>query len=147
MSPSLLKAKEFVPLPAPGDILYCFFSTKERGGIPGRKPRPVLVLGTMEFDDGTPGLRVAYGTSKKVQDLISGEFAIRKLDGPAYTLSGLSFETKFNLKNSQDLPYNEEWFRVPPNPRHGQTPKLGTLHPSLMHRAKAAFEAISFRPK
>jgi hypothetical protein len=30
---------------------------------------------------------------------------------------------------------------VPPGAPHGQTPKLGILHPSLMHRAQAAYAA------
>lgn len=31
-----------------------------------------------------------------------------------------------------ELPYTSEWFSVPPHAPHGQTPKLGILHPSLM---------------
>jgi hypothetical protein len=39
------------------------------------------------------------------------------------------------------LPYNDEWFAVAPGAPHGQIPKLGVLHPSLVRRAKAAFNA------
>ena len=62
-------------------------------------------------------------------------------DGEAYALSGLSVPTKFDLRSVKELPYNEQWFRVPPGAPHGQTPKLGVLHPSLVRRAKAAFDA------
>jgi hypothetical protein len=132
--------KKFAPLPAPGDIVYCFFP--EEVGIPGRKPRPALVTTIVEFDDGTLGVCVAYGTSKKVSDLRAGEFAITPDDGEAYTHSGLSFPTKFNLRKREYLPYTTQWFRVPTSPRFGQTPKLGLLHPSLIRRLKAAHNAL-----
>jgi hypothetical protein len=32
---------------------------------------------------------------------------------------------------------------VPPSTRHGHSPKLGTLHPSLVHTVQAAFRAVS----
>jgi hypothetical protein len=47
------------------------------------------------------------------------------------------------MRNRRELPYNDEWFRVPPQPMQGQTPKLGVLHPSLMRAARAAFDAGS----
>jgi hypothetical protein len=102
-----------------------------------------LVTGIVQFDDGGIGVSVAYGTSKKLNDLHSGEFTITRDDGDAYVHSGLSFSTKFNLARRANLPYTDEWFRVPPAPRFGQNPKLGLLHPSLVRRAQAAFEAIS----
>ena len=129
----------FDPLPAPGDIVYCRFP--ETIGKPGPKPRPALVLGIVEFGDGTRGVRVAYGTSQKVDKLLAGEFSITPADGSAYELSGLSFPTKFDLKNTHDLPYDENWFRVPPAAQFGQTPKLGVLHASLYRRAAAANDA------
>jgi len=39
------------------------------------------------------------------------------------------------------LPYSEDWFRVLPHAPYGQTPRLGVLHPWLMRRASAAFNA------
>jgi hypothetical protein len=131
----------FEPLPVPGDIVYCRFpEIREK---PGPKPRPALVVAVVEFDDGTSGVRVAYGTSRKVSDLLGGELAITPADGAAYELSGLSFPTKFDLRNAQDLPYNDLWFRVPDAPEFGQTPKLGSLHASLYRRAKAANDAAT----
>ena len=136
-----MRAKPFDPLPALGEIVYCRFP--ESAGIPASKPRPALVVGRVEFDDGTIGVSVAYGTSKRVDELKSGEFAITPQEPAAYKLSGLSFATKFDLRRIESLPYTDEWFRVPPSLPHGQHPKLGTLHPSLMTRARAAFNAVN----
>jgi hypothetical protein len=136
-----LNIKQFDPLPALGDIVYCRFPELE--DIPASKPRPVLVVGIVEFDDGTPGVRVAYGTSKRVSELHAGEFAITPADGSAYTHSGLSYPTKFDLRKPENLPYTDTWFRVPPGQPFGQSPKLGILHPSLVRRAQTAFNAIA----
>jgi hypothetical protein len=129
----------FFALPEPGDIVYCRFPER---GIPGpsTKPRPALVL-AVGMIEGEPHVRVAYGTSQNTHSLHSGEFLIAPADGEAYALSGLRYPTKFDLRNRKELPYNEDWFRVPPQPSHGQTPKLGVLHPSLVRRANAAFDA------
>ena len=56
-----------------------------------------------------------------------------------YRAAGLSYETQFDLKQALDLPYTTEWFSVPPAAPHGQTPKLGTLHPSLVRTVQARF--------
>lgn len=129
----------FFAAPEPGDIVYCRFPEK---GLPGPalKPRPALVLAVGEVDEN-PHVEVAYGTSQNTGRLLSGEFLISPADGEAYALSGLSSPTKFDLRTVKVLPYDEQWFRVPPGAPHGQTPKLGVLHPSLMRRAKAAFDA------
>ena len=111
---------------------------------PSPKPRPALVLAVGEVD-GKTHVEVAFGTSQRTDRLYSGEFRISPDDGEAYVLSGLGYPTKFDLRNRRELPYNDEWFRIPPQPAHGQTPKLGVLHPRLMRAAKAAFDAGSPR--
>lgn len=135
---SQVAASEF-RLPALGDIVYCRFP--EVIGKPGPKPRPALVVGFAEWSDKTRAVIVAYGTSQRTTRLHSGEFLISPDDGEGYRAAGLSFSTKFDLHHTATLPYTDEWFRVPPIPSHGQTPKLGILHPSLMRRAHAAFTA------
>jgi hypothetical protein len=132
-------AKPFAPLPEPGDIVYCRFP--ETLGTPRPKPRPALVIGLVDFADGSRGVRVAYGTSQKVTGLKSGEFAITPADVAAYELAGLSYPTKFDLRSTQDLAYTDEWFRVSPTRAYGATPKLGSLHASLFRRAEAALAA------
>lgn len=127
------------PAPAPGDIVWCRFPERQLPG-PGPKLRPALVLRVGEAD-GHPAVEVAYGTSQKVGSLYAGEFAITPSDGAAYEAAGLSFPTKFNLRETFELDFNEEWFALAPGAPFGQTPKLGVLHPSLMRRARAAFEA------
>ena len=79
---------------------------------------------------------------QRVDRLRSGEFAIRKAGDPgAFALAGLAFDTKFDFNVVLELPCTDRFFKVPPRAAHGQVPKLGTLHPSLMHAAKAAYDA------
>ena len=119
------------PAPEPGDIVWCRFPQRPRD-IPGPKPRPALVISVTEYADGLTAT-VAYGTSKKLDRMVSGEFAIRRMaDQTAYAMAGLSFDTKFSLRDIVELPWNEDFFGVPPDPRFGQTPKLGSLHPCMM---------------
>ena len=87
---------------------------------------------------------VAYGTSQKTDRLYGGEFRISKSEHPAaYASAGLSYDTKFDLRNVLELPFNEAYFSVPPHAPHGQIPKLGTLHPSMVRIAATAFAAAS----
>lgn len=126
--------------PDPGDIVWCRFPQRPRD-VPGPKPRPALVLAVTEHEDGIV-VTVAYGTSQRMQQLVSGEFAIRKAEHKAaYDLAGLSYDTKFDLRNRVDLPWNDTFFGVPPNPVHGQTPKLGSLHIAMERALKAAVKA------
>ena len=129
----------FFPLPRAGDIVWCRFPDR-RLSSPGPKPRPALVVDIGRLHDA-PAIEVVYGTSRKLDRLYPGEFSIGDEDGDAFAASGLSYPTKFDTIRSVFLPYNDEWFAVPPGAPHGQTPKLGVLHPSLMRRAQAAFDA------
>ena len=87
---------------------------------------------------------VVHGTSQRLDRLLSGEFAIRKTQSPAaFALAGLSFDTKFNFKQIVELPWTDDFFKVPPKALHGQHPKLGTLHPSMMQAARAAYLAAT----
>lgn len=127
--------------PAAGEIVWCHFPDDIH---PRPKPRPALVLAV--FDDDAPQftVRVAYGTSQRTTRLHRGEFSILHERNPAaYAAAGLSYDTKFDLKQVLDLPYNTEWFSVPPAAPHGQTPKLGVLHPSLVRAVQAAFRAAA----
>ena len=127
--------------PTAGEIVWCHFPDYVS---PRPKPRPALILAV--FDDAAPrfDVRVAYGTSQRTTTLHRGEFAIlRDRNLAAFEATGLSFDTKFDLKQTLDLPYATEWFSVPPAAPHGQTPKLGTLHPSLVRAVQAAFRAAS----
>lgn len=129
------------PAPRPGDIVWCRYPRSKLSG-PDPKPRPALVLRVGE-NQGHSVVEVAYGTSQKINMLHAGEFAITPADQAAYEAAGLSYPTKFNLGETSELDFNDEWFAVPPGTPHGQTPKLGVLHPSLMRRAKAAFDAAA----
>ncbi len=128
-------------LPAPGDVVWCRFPELPKRN-PGPKPRPALVLVVTERKDGA-SVTVVYGTSRQLNKLSTGEFAItRQSHAAAYQAAGLSFDTKFDFKQSVELPWNEGFFAVPPGAPHGQQPKLGILHAS-MHRAVAAAHAAN----
>lgn len=129
------------PEPLAGDIVWCHFPDHIH---PKPKPRPALVLATQEDDEGQIFVSVAYGTSQKTNRLYRGEFRISKAEHPAaYASAGLSYDTKFDLKAALELPFNDDWFSVPPHAPHGQIPKLGTLHPSMVRIAAAAFAALA----
>ena len=132
--------KSWWSAPEAGEIIWCHFP-EDKGIKPGSKPRPALVVKV--FDDQAPHfiVLVAYGTSQKTDLLRSGEFLIADHEVAAYRLAGLSYSTKFSFHHTAELPYNSEWFKVPPGAPNGQTPKLGVLHPSLMQRVRAAWEA------
>lgn len=127
--------------PAAGDIVWCHFPDQIH---PRAKPRPALIL--VVFDDDAPQfqVQVAYGTSKRTTTLYRGEFSILRAQHRAgYDAAGLSYDTKFDLKQIIDLPYNSKWFSVPPAAPHGQIPRLGTLHPSLVPALQAAYRAAN----
>ena len=125
--------------PSPGDIVWCRFS--QDLPAPGPKPCPALVLKCGLVDDRLIVL-VAYGTSKNTNQLYAGEFAIYPGDDVGYLRAGLSFATKFNLKKTVYLPYNNTWFGSPPK-GSSVTPKLGELHPSLVKRLHAAANSLT----
>jgi hypothetical protein len=128
------------PEPTAGDIVWCHFPDHIH---PKPKPRPGLIVATKLDDEGMLFVSVAYGTSQKTSRLYSGEFRIAQSEHPAaYISAGLSFDIKFNLKHMLELPFNDEYFSVPPHAPHGQNPKLGTLHPSLVRIAAAAYAAL-----
>ena len=129
------------PEPTAGEIVWCHFPDNIH---PKPKPRPGLIILVKEDDDGMIFVSVAYGTSKKTDRLYSGEFRIAKSEQPAaYVSAGLSYDTKFDLRNTLELPFNEAYFSIPPHAPHGQNPKLGTLHPSMVWIAAAAFATLS----
>lgn len=127
------------PPPQPGDIVWCRFP-EESFPKPGPKARPALVLQVGE-NGGRPIAAVAYGTSQKLDRLYPGEFVIAPSDREACDAAGLSHPTKFNLSRTFELDYNDTWFAIAPGAPYGQTPQLGLLHPSLVKRARAAFNA------
>jgi len=132
------------PAPRVGDIVWCRFP-QDRLPAPGPKSRPALVVRVGEHD-GRPVAEVAYGTSRKVDTLYAGEFAITPSDQAAFAAAGLSFATKFDLGETFELDVNDTWFAVAPGAPYGQIPKLGVLHPSLLRRVVAAARAAKRRP-
>lgn len=127
--------------PTAGDIVWCHFPDDIH---PRPKPWPALILAVFDEDAPRFTARVAYGTSQRATALHRGEFSILRERNPAaYVTAGLSYDTKFDLRQSLDLPFSTEWFSVPPAAPFGQTPKLGVLHPSLVRAVQAAFQAVA----
>jgi hypothetical protein len=131
-------------LPAPGDIVWCLFP--ELPDVePCPKPRPALVMSIDRYDTGD-FVRVVYGTSQHLAHLKTGEVAIRKASHPAaYALAGLSADTKFDFKTIVGLAWSDRYFKVPPRSPHGNNPKLGTLHATVLHTVEAAYRAAMSR--
>lgn len=127
-------------LPAPGDIVWCLFPEAPDTG-PGPKPRPALVMSVDRYDNGD-FVSVVYGTSKYLTRLRTGEVAIRKTSRPAaFSLAGLTADTKFDFKVIVDLAWTYRYFKVPPKSPHGNTPKLGTLHATVFSAVEVAYGA------
>lgn len=133
--------KHWWPEPDAGEIVWCNFP-EDAGIDPSVKPRPAFIFKV--FDDEAPHyhVEVVYGTSKKTDKLHAGEFLISNNEHAAYQLAGLSYSTKFNFRNTAQLPFNEDWFKVPPKAPHGKSPKLGVLHPSIIKKVQAAWNVV-----
>lgn len=128
----------------PGDLVWCWFP-QWPATSPGPKPRPALVLEVHTMADGVV-VHAVPGTSQRVDRLRAGEFAVVKATHPvAFALAGLAFDTKFDFKVVLQLPWTDQFFKVPARAPCGQTPKLGILHPSLIRAAKAAYDAAANR--
>ncbi len=131
-------------LPAPGDIVWCLFP--EVPDIePGPKPRPALVMTVERREDGDL-VKVVYGTSQHMTRLKTGEIAITQAKYPAaYSLAGLTYDTKFDFKVILELPWSDRYFKVPPRSLHGNTPKLGTLHATILRAVEVAYRVAMTR--
>ena len=137
-----MTALQWWPKPEAGEIVWCHFP-RLPSVEPALKPRPALVVQVFEDDAPCYRVLVAYGTSQSTHTLHQGEFLIARSDGEPFRLAGLSYDTKFNVAVMIELDYNRTWFRVPPTAPHGQKPKLGLLHASLMRSFQAAWKATN----
>jgi mRNA-degrading endonuclease toxin of MazEF toxin-antitoxin module len=125
------------PTPEAGQIVWC--RVPELPGLkPARKSGPALILTVFDDEPLMQRVLVVYGTSQRTDKLYAGEFRIEPADGEAFTLSGLSCATKFNLNANVELPFSHTWFAPPPGAPWGQIPKLGVMHPSLYKHFQAA---------
>ena len=122
-----------------GEIVWCHFPDDIN---PRPKSRPAMFLTVFEDDAPQFHMQVANCTSQRTTSLHRREFSILQTRNPAgYEAAGPSFDTKFNLKQIIALPFTTDRFSVPLSAPHGQTPKLGTLHPSLVPAVQTAYRA------
>jgi hypothetical protein len=109
---------------------------------PAPKARPVLVLavGCDEDNSEIIMVRIAAGTSRKVAagQAYPWELLIEDDGDSPFRASGLSYTTKFNVRNTLELPYTSLFFEPPPKRPFGNSPKLGVLHASYMSALKIA---------
>jgi hypothetical protein len=78
--------------------------------------------------------------------LKTGQIAITQAKHPAaYALAGLAYDTKFDFKAIIELPWSDRYFKVPLGNRHGNTPKIGTLHATVIRAVEAAYHAAVSR--
>lgn len=125
--------RDFQPLPAPGDIVWCRFP--ESVGVPGPKPRPALVLAIAAAHHA---VIVVYGTSQKTGTLYPTEFVLDPNDAN-FSVSGLSLRTKFDMAHQVKLAFNTDWFAPAPGLMPNMPlPKMGILHPSYVRLAREA---------
>ncbi|HUS24433.1 MAG TPA: hypothetical protein VM369_05750 [Candidatus Binatia bacterium] len=62
-------------------------------------------------------------------------------DTAEFRVTGLGYTTKFNLRNTLELPYTSEFFDTAPNRPHGRNPRLGVLHPAYLAALRVAARA------
>lgn len=98
-------------VPEIGDIVLCKFPGSD-------KLRPGLVVGAPLFGNAVD---VAYGTSRSLHDLRSGDFVIHP-----DPYNGLWRPTKFCTTKTSRLPLTFEWFAVPRG-KVGRSPLLGRV--------------------
>ncbi|MEH1300993.1 hypothetical protein V7I42_08320 [Raoultella ornithinolytica] len=119
-----------IKLPNPGDIVWFLHPDDS-------KMRPGVVLGVSKRKHE---VIVAFGTSQKTHKLYPSEFLIAKTDGDeAFGLSGLSYDTKFDLARTCILPFTTEFFAKAPRKNNVPPPKMGSVHimyNNAMRRAK-----------
>ncbi|AWK41871.1 MULTISPECIES: hypothetical protein [Photorhabdus] len=83
---------------------------------------------------------VVYGTSQKTHQIYPGEFLIQTTDTD-FELTGLAYDTKFNLNHEVKLFYDSNWFEIVPAWRTlpiSVTPCMGILPASYYDAVRQA---------
>ena len=85
-------------------------------------------------------VRIVYGTSQNITPIGKGDLVIREKPEAPYKMAGLSYPTKFRFTKVVVLPYTNIYFELAPLGRDlvASSPRLGTLHPSLVSEAGLA---------
>jgi hypothetical protein len=115
------------------DILYCNFPYKPDANGNNYHPHYVIVTDIgIHNDTNEIMLKVAYGTSKKIDKIYKNEILISEQQVKYFNNTGLSKSTKFDFANVLSLEYNITNFIIPTNSSK-TTPKVGNLLDSEMN--------------
>ena len=118
-----------------------WYPLDEEPDKPGPKLRPCLIFRVAEPVPGCYLVEASYGTSQ-VKTRRSWEFLLGPRDGYVFRMSGLSYATKFDVKDLEVLWYNDLWFgKAPETPRIGTICVAGVPHSSIADRFKEAKRA------
>ncbi len=129
--------------PSAGDFVIFRWIKTDSAGVVTEKTRPAIILRVFEADRPNGFIRVSllYGTTKggPLQD---HEFSIERARHPAeFARAGLYRDGRFDVLKIQTCGWTDQNFTIPKNPRFGQTPKIGSIHPKTTERLKAAYLA------
>lgn len=111
------------------ELVWTRFPEAESIEQPGLKPRPSLVLGVYEEEDGGALLVIAPGTTRL--KLERRPFDFRVTNYAEMQACGLSFATRFDLDAIIPLPYTRDWF-APLTAAGKTTPVIGRLSDAMI---------------
>ncbi len=126
--------------PSAGDFVIFRWIKTDNAGVVSEKIRPAIILRVFEADRAGSFIRVSlvYGTTRggPLQDT---EFSIERARHPAeFARSGLYRDGRFDMLKLVTCGWTDQNFAIPKNPRFGETPKIGSIHPRTTERLKAA---------
>lgn len=131
--------------------MYGRFPYQAEPTTPAPQPHYCLILDVFENEEasGEFWVLLAMGTSKKISELRAGQFTVVPDNGNSFLKSGLPSPTKFSFERSclAKLPYNDQWFDVPPQRRGRQsTPKVGIVdRAAYSQKIAAAGQAVGIK--
>ena len=128
------------PAPSAGDVVIFRWIKKDNAGVISEKVRPAIILRVIEPDRWCEFIRVSivYGTAKG-GPLQATEFSIERSRHPAeFARAGLYRDGRFDMLNFVTCGWTDQTFAIPKDPRFGETPKIGSIHPRTTERLKAA---------
>lgn len=129
------------PAPSIGDVVLLKATFRDDNGELRMKVRPAIVLKVNEPNRLIPSMSVVVcrGTTSD-RPVQAWEFAVtRSHHRKEFDRAGIDKDTTFKMLDLITVPWNDTCFVIPGNRRFGETPKIGSLHPSSEARLEEAF--------